>query len=102
MRSWGVAFVLAYPAILIVAPIARRLALRFVESPFAPPHGPGLKFAPAIWAGAVEWPVHAVVAEGAFERTDEGARLVGRQVAVAAFAARAHLEHIGSPPLAEA
>ena len=36
MRSWGLAFMLAYPAILIVAPIARRLALRFVESPFAP------------------------------------------------------------------
>lgn len=37
MGSWGVAFVLAYPAILIVGPIARRLALNFVESPFAPP-----------------------------------------------------------------
>ena len=37
MHSWGLAFMLAYPAILIVAPIARRLALRFVESPLAPP-----------------------------------------------------------------
>jgi hypothetical protein len=37
MHSWGLAFMLAYPAILFVAPIARRLALRFVESPFAPP-----------------------------------------------------------------
>ena len=37
MHSWGLAFMLAYPAILIVAPIARRLALRFVQSPFAPP-----------------------------------------------------------------
>lgn len=37
MHSWGLAFMLASPAILIVAPIARRLALRFVESPFAPP-----------------------------------------------------------------
>ncbi|MFN7178598.1 DUF2798 domain-containing protein [Hyphomonas sp.] len=36
MRSWGLAFVLAYPAILIVGPFARRLALYFVESPFAP------------------------------------------------------------------
>lgn len=36
MHSWGLAFLLAYPAILIVAPLARRLALRFVESPFAP------------------------------------------------------------------
>jgi hypothetical protein len=36
MRSWGLAFTLAYPAILIVAPMARRLALHFVESPFAP------------------------------------------------------------------
>lgn len=36
MRSWGVAFLLAYPAILIVAPLARRLALKFAESPFAP------------------------------------------------------------------
>jgi hypothetical protein len=35
MHSWGMAFVLAYPAILIVAPFARRLALRFAESPFA-------------------------------------------------------------------
>lgn len=35
MHSSGMAFMLAYPAILIVAPIARRLALRFVESPFA-------------------------------------------------------------------
>jgi hypothetical protein len=35
MHSWGMAFVLAYPAILIVAPIARQLALRFAESPFA-------------------------------------------------------------------
>ncbi|MBI1401549.1 MAG: DUF2798 domain-containing protein [Hyphomonas sp.] len=35
MHSWGMAFVLAYPAILIVAPVARRLALRFAESPFA-------------------------------------------------------------------
>ncbi len=37
MRSWGLAFVLAYPAILIVAPFARRLALQFVDSPFAAP-----------------------------------------------------------------
>ncbi|HAY06137.1 MAG TPA: DUF2798 domain-containing protein [Hyphomonas sp.] len=37
MRSWGLAFVLAYPAILIVGPFARRLALHFVESPFAAP-----------------------------------------------------------------
>lgn len=36
MHSWGVAFSLAYPAILIVAPIARRIALRLVESPFSP------------------------------------------------------------------
>ena len=36
MHSWGIAFLLAYPAILIVAPLARRLALHFVESPFAP------------------------------------------------------------------
>ena len=35
MHSWGMAFVLAYPAILIVAPVVRRLALRFAESPFA-------------------------------------------------------------------
>jgi len=35
MRAWGIAFSLAYPAILFVAPIARRLALRFAESPFA-------------------------------------------------------------------
>jgi hypothetical protein len=35
MHSWGMAFVLAYPAILIVAPVARGLALRFAESPFA-------------------------------------------------------------------
>lgn len=37
MRSWGIAFLLAYPAILIVAPLARQLTLRFVESPFAAP-----------------------------------------------------------------
>lgn len=37
MRSWGLAFLLAYPAILIVAPLARGLTLRFVDSPFAPP-----------------------------------------------------------------
>ncbi|MBU3919065.1 MAG: DUF2798 domain-containing protein [Alphaproteobacteria bacterium] len=37
MHAWGIAFVLAYPAILIVAPVARRLALRFAESPFAAP-----------------------------------------------------------------
>ncbi|MBY9066378.1 DUF2798 domain-containing protein [Hyphomonas sp. WL0036] len=36
MHSWGLAFMLAYPAILIVAPIARRLTLKLVESPFAP------------------------------------------------------------------
>lgn len=36
MHSWGLAFVLAYPAILIVAPLARRLTLRLVDSPFAP------------------------------------------------------------------
>ncbi len=36
IHSWSIAFVLAYPAILVVAPLARRLALRFVESPFAP------------------------------------------------------------------
>lgn len=35
MHSWGLAFMLAYPAILIVAPLARRLALKFVESPFS-------------------------------------------------------------------
>ncbi len=35
MRAWGLAFLLAYPAILIVAPVARRLALRIAESPFA-------------------------------------------------------------------
>lgn len=40
MHSWGLAFVLAYPAILIVGPIARRLALHFVESPFAAPAKP--------------------------------------------------------------
>jgi hypothetical protein len=40
MHSWGLAFVLAYPAILIVGPIARRLALQFVESPFAAPAKP--------------------------------------------------------------
>lgn len=34
MRSWGLAFMLAYPAILTVAPLARRLTLGFVESPF--------------------------------------------------------------------
>lgn len=37
MRSWGLAFILAYPAILTVAPLARRLALRIAESPFAAP-----------------------------------------------------------------
>ncbi|PKP80350.1 MAG: hypothetical protein CVT79_15990 [Alphaproteobacteria bacterium HGW-Alphaproteobacteria-18] len=36
MHSWGLAFMIAYPVILIVAPLARRLALQFVESPFAP------------------------------------------------------------------
>ncbi|WP_366910095.1 DUF2798 domain-containing protein [Hyphomonas sp.] len=36
MHSWELAFLLAYPAILVVAPLARRLALKFVESPFAP------------------------------------------------------------------
>lgn len=36
MHSWALAFMLAYPAILIVAPLARRLALRFCESPFSP------------------------------------------------------------------
>ncbi len=36
MHSWGLAFMLAYPAILIVAPIARRLTLKLVQSPFAP------------------------------------------------------------------
>lgn len=36
MHSWGVAFLLAYPAILIVAPLARRLALKIAESPFSP------------------------------------------------------------------
>lgn len=36
MHSWGLAFLLAYPAILIVAPIARRLTLKIVHSPFAP------------------------------------------------------------------
>ena len=36
MHSWGLAFLLAYPAILIVAPLARRLALKFVESPISP------------------------------------------------------------------
>jgi hypothetical protein len=39
MHSWGVAFCIALPVILTVAPLARRLALRFVESPFAPPAG---------------------------------------------------------------
>ncbi len=37
MRSWGLAFLLAYPAILIVAPLARQLTLCFVAPPFAPP-----------------------------------------------------------------
>ncbi len=37
MRSWGAAFMIALPVVLVVAPIARRLALRFVDSPFAPP-----------------------------------------------------------------
>lgn len=36
MHSWSIAFIIAYPAILIVAPIARRLALKVAESPFAP------------------------------------------------------------------
>lgn len=47
MHSWGIAFLLAYPAILIVAPIARRLALRFVESPFAAPQAPAKVTQPA-------------------------------------------------------
>ncbi|MBK8197402.1 MAG: DUF2798 domain-containing protein [Acidobacteria bacterium] len=36
LHSWSIAFVIAYPVILVVAPMARRLALHFVESPFAP------------------------------------------------------------------
>lgn len=36
IHSWGLAFMLAYPAILIVAPLARRLTLKLVQSPFAP------------------------------------------------------------------
>lgn len=37
MRAWGLAFVVALPVILTVAPIARHLTLHFVESPFAAP-----------------------------------------------------------------
>lgn len=36
MHSWSIAFVIAYPTILVVAPVARRIALKLVESPFAP------------------------------------------------------------------
>lgn len=36
IHSWGLAFMLAYPAILILAPLARRLTLKLVQSPFAP------------------------------------------------------------------
>ncbi|MFN7056404.1 DUF2798 domain-containing protein [Hyphomonas sp.] len=37
MRAWGLAFMVALPVILTVAPLARRLTLQFVESPFSEP-----------------------------------------------------------------
>ena len=53
----------------------------------------GLQIATAIRADTIEIAIGAIRAEGALERTDERACLIGRQVGIAAFAIRAHLQH---------
>ncbi len=35
MTAWGLAFPIAWPTILVVAPLARRITARFVEPPKA-------------------------------------------------------------------
>jgi hypothetical protein len=54
---------------------------------------PRLQFAPAIGAPAVERPLDAVAAEGAFERTDHGVARLGWQIPAAAFAIGSQFEH---------
>src|ERR1043165_4419877 len=54
---------------------------------------PGHQLAAAIRAAAGERALHAVAAEGALERADEGLAGRRRQVAVTAFAVGSQLEH---------
>ena len=59
----------------------------------AAPHRTRFEIAFAVRTDTIERTVGAIIAEGAFEGTDERAGLVRRQVAVAVFAVGAHFEH---------